>query len=814
MKRLLLFISVASIFSVSKLSAQSDGSPYRHNYIIMPGNPAPVNNSGNGGQTPNSSGFSGTGANINVVYHRINWTIDPNSATKTISGTVVTYFKTTQANVSSLSFDLNKASFNNGSLVITYHGSACTKSFPASGLVNIVNITLPSTIVATNTLDSISIAYSGIPPGVSGAAEGYQAGGSGIDKYVMTLSESYEDRDWWPCKADMQDKIDSMDINVTVPWVTASADTFWVATNGKLIDSTITASNRTFKFQTRYATPSYLVAVSVAKFTRYYRVVNIGGTNVQVAYYLLRNTASQPTITAAMDKINLVLSAFSTKFGDYPFKLEKHGFYGGLLGAGGMEHQTFSAIANGSLSDLKTLTHELMHQWFGDNVTFATWNDLWLAEGFARYSEALAGELVPSLGINAYTTRSGFRSAALALNTASTWIPNSSMSNSDLIWNSNYGSTVYERGCMVVSMLRALSGDTKFFQAVTNYQTNMAGRSATTDSLKNYFNAVLGIDISNFFTDYVGGSGSAATATGGVGNPIINVNWNSPATNKLVLQVGSQTRTAGTNVTYFRGPVVVHVTNAATGWTKDTTIVFFDWGGGNLSFAGNGVSAPIGGNLLSYNLSFTPTNVFYDDSARTMSTGSVSKLSTLALNYSNIKAYEKPGIGIQVEWAVQNDMPIIKYEVEKSADGISFNLAGTVTATGTNGNGAAYSWLDVNLLAGNNFYRIKGIATTGEISYSRIVNVKTGILDAHISIYPNPVVNKQINVQFMGADKGLYQIRILNNTGQQVFKHDVLHTGGSATEAMGIGNVSAGQYFIEIIHPDHTKTTRPITVSN
>ena len=106
---------------------------------------------------------------------------------------------------------------------------------------------------------------------------------------------------------------------------------------------------------------------------------------------------------------------------------------------------------------------------------------------------------MPSLGYNAYSILNSYKSSALGLITASTWIPNGNIGNSDLIWNSNYGSTVYERCCMVVSMLRALSGDAKFFEACTNYQTSLKGKSATTDSLKNHFNAVLGIDISEFF---------------------------------------------------------------------------------------------------------------------------------------------------------------------------------------------------------------------------------------------------------------------------------------------------------------------------
>src|SRR6185503_3199963 len=109
-----------------------------------------------------------------------------------------------------------------------------------------------------------------------------------------------------------------------------------------------------------------------------------------------------------------------------------HGFYDGLLGAGGMEHQTMSGIATGSLTSLRTLAHELMHQWFGDNVTFGGWNDLWLAEGFARYSEPLAGELDPTLLLNPFTIRNTIKSAALGLSTVSAWIHNTSAGTSAL----------------------------------------------------------------------------------------------------------------------------------------------------------------------------------------------------------------------------------------------------------------------------------------------------------------------------------------------------------------------------------------------
>ena len=618
------------LLTVCNLAAQEQ--PYYHGLLSQPrgsfikkdpsvlslGNPVENNSTGN----------SGTGANLDVVYMRVNWTIDPRTATNIISGTVLIRFKTIVANVSSITFDLNSGSFNNASTVVTYHGSTIAGRTVAS---NILTIPLPATIVASGTIDSVTVAYSGVPPAVSGAAQGYQKGtgtlGASPNQYTGSLSESYEDRDWWPCKADMQDKIDSMDINVTVPWVTP-ADTFWVATNGVLYDSTITSNTRTFKYRTRYPIASYLVAVSVAKFNRYYSSVNINGTIVPVQFYILRNSAIQAGAVTAMTKINAVVDSFSRRWGDYPFKLEKHGFYDGLNGAGGMEHQTFSAIANNALTSLPTLVHELGHQWFGDNVSFATWNDLWLAEGPARFSEAYAAEQVPGLGYSAasvQTMKNSLKTGALAQNTESAWIPNSSMGTSNLIWNTNYGTTVYERGGMIITMLRTMCGDTKFRQAMTNYQTALAGKSATSDSLRNHFNRVLGVDISGFFNSYVGGSGgTAAPGGGGIGNNIDTIYWSSPAANRLVLQVGVQTRSNAANTNYFQGPVVVRATAAG----KDTTIIFYDWGSGNLSNAGNGISAPFEGNSLTYELSFTPTALIYDDSARTLSTGGTRLIGT------------------------------------------------------------------------------------------------------------------------------------------------------------------------------------------
>jgi Peptidase family M1 domain len=625
MKRIILFsIIIASLFS-NKLNAQSvEGKAYRNSETEHGINPQIFER---------SAGTSGTGSNIDVISHKIFWRINPDTTVKYIKGSVQFNFKTTVNNVTTITFDLRSVLLLDS---IRFRTSQFTLGAGYTRTGNIVTLNLGTTL-ANNFIDSFIVYYKGVPPAVSGAAQGYQRyADAAAGNVINTLSESYEDRDWWPCKHDMQDKIDSMEITVSVPWASPAAkDTFWVATNGRMVDSTIIGASRIFKFKTKYPIASYLVFVNVARFSRVYRNVNTGTTNVPVVYNLLAgNNARNSSAITAMDNSNLVLQALSAKIGEYPFRLEKHGFADGLQGAGGMEHQTMSSIVSGSLSSVDILVHEMAHQWFGDNVTFAHWNDLWLAEGFAEYSTAWYKELVPSLGgaNGAFSARNSMKSSAISLSSNSAWIPNANAGTSALIWSSSYGNTVYQRGAMAISMLRTMCGDSLFSAAMTKYQTGMAGKAATTDTLRNYFNRELGRDISVFFDDYVGGSDTISTRLNSIGSPINTVNWNAPTTfgqsgKRLVISMGTQTKTVGSNVAYFRGPVQIHVKGALA--ANDTTITIFDWGGGNLSYAGNGISIPIAGNKLTFDLSFTPTSVLYDDSSRIMSTGTITKLASL-----------------------------------------------------------------------------------------------------------------------------------------------------------------------------------------
>jgi Peptidase family M1 domain len=638
-KKIVLFIAM-TVAIIGSLMAQDKLQRYK--------NPQrPDSDHINHNHAARTSGGSGTGSNIDVVYHRATWRINPDSVdgggttVNYIKGNVAFYFKTTQINVNTISFDMNS--------VLNLDSIRFDNARLAAGNIaragNIVTITLTRTL-ANNVLDSFIVFYKGSPPPVNIAAQGYQTisytdpSTGFVQNITNTLSESYEDRDWWPCKADMQDKIDSMDMIVNVPWgktgntvFPLAKDTFWVAANGILTDSAINSVNnsRTFTFKTRYPMASYLVAVSVARYRRFYNSINLNGTIIPVAYNLLegKSTATYTTIVNTMNKMNAVLVKFSELFGDYPFKLEKHGYYDGLAGAGGMEHQTFSAMDPAALTSIGTLVHELIHQWFGDNVTFANWNDLWLAEGMGKYGEQLAREFVSGLDATTpfavrATATTGFRARARSITTQSVWIPNSNTVNSNTIWNTNYSSTIYNRGAMVWSMLRTAVGDSIFFNTLKQFHTDLKYKAATTDSVKNFFNRATGRDFTPFFNDYVGGSDKAVSAVGGLGHVTAQtINYRLTTDNRLLVSpAATQTKTAGSNVTYFRGPIVVRAWRT-TAPIRDTTIVFFDWGAGNLSYGGKNIGIAQPGNIISVPLGFAPTNFAYDDSLKLLGTATL-----------------------------------------------------------------------------------------------------------------------------------------------------------------------------------------------
>jgi len=742
-----------------------------------------------------TTGFSGTGANIDVKYHRFEWTINP-AAGKTIAGTVTTYFETKVNNVSQITFDFTKASYNNGSLVVKYHGSTSgvTVSFPTTGNVNILRITLPVTL-AVNTLDSVSISYSGTPPNFATYGEGVDLKTTitALGPAVYSLAESYGDDDFWPCKADMQDRIDSVDFIITTP------SAYRAAANGKLISDVVSAPNRIMTYKHRYPIPSYLVSIAVAQYSVYNRTpVTIGGTSVPIVYYIGSGRTPTAGNFTTMDYCRDQMVAFSSVFGDYPFKDEKYGMYEFGWG-GGMEHQTFSAMSWSSMTSWSVIAHELAHQWFGDKVTFSTWNHLWLAEGFARYSEALAAELVPAMGQNAATVRSGFKSTAnnATYRGYSCYIPDASIVNSNTIWGSAYGTTVYERGAMVVSMLRMLLGDAKFFEACRNYLNDpaLAYRSATTNDLRIHMqNAAGGYDLTPFFNSYVTGNGYPMYSTG--------IGWAKSATNRIALQVTAQTKSTGSTVGYYYTPIAIRVQGALAG--QDTVIVIYDQNG-QLSRAGNGIETPVAGNTIGFDLSFNPVTVTFDPFSQTLATGTTSPNAILDVNLVDFVLQQNP-VGNKLSLTVSvTDNDLHSILLQRSQNGTDFTDAGYMTEEQGSGQLKKYSFMDATPYLPSTFYRAK-LVTATDSKYSKVVRADQDLLTS-AAVYPNPA-DKEVMVKWTANTGTAASVSLVGMDGKTVQRY----TTDKNYLQLSVAELPVGTYVVLVKQADKTLLNTPLII--
>lgn len=167
----------------------------------------------------------------------------------------------------------------------------------------------------------------------------------------------------------------------------------------------------------------------------------------------------------------------------------------------------------------------------------------------------------------------------------------------------------------------------------------------------------------------------------------------------------------------------------------------------------------------------------------------------LPVTFVSVAAQRQADRSIAVKWKVANEINIDHYEVERSANGTQFNSILTNDAQGT----ADYSKNDLSPLAADNFYRIKATGIAGDITYSAIVKVSPLKSTASISVYPNPVVNGQLGIQFTGQAEGNYTIQLVNAKGQLVYKGTVYVASDNTNETIRLNKTLAkGTYQLSV----------------
>ena len=124
------------------------------------------------------------------------------------------------------------------------------------------------------------------------------------------------------------------------------------------------------------------------------------------------------------------------------------------------------------------VAHELSHQWFGDLVTPAWWDDIWLNESFANWMGYRIGHAWrPDLNIAAGAIGEGFAAMDTDALVAGRPIRQSIMTNGEI--DSAFDSITYGKGGHVVAMIAAFLGDAKFRDGVRGYMAKHSHGNAT-----------------------------------------------------------------------------------------------------------------------------------------------------------------------------------------------------------------------------------------------------------------------------------------------------------------------------------------------
>ena len=418
--------------------------------------------------------------NYDVIYHRLS--LNVNMTQTNLSGIVTTYFKPT-SNINSIEFDLNTQM-----PVQSVKQRGNNLNFSQSN--NVLTIQFAQT-QSNGVLDSLKINYGGNVPS-TGMGSYNVATHNGVP-VVWTLSEPYGARDWWPCKQDLTDKVDSIDIVINYP-KTISGKNMSAVSNGMLASETITGNTKTSVWKHRYPIPAYLVAFAVTNYSKFSYTAGIT-KNFPIDNYAYPEHLGDAQTNA--QKIVDIMNFYEQKFTPYPFNNEKYG-QAEFDWGGGMEHQTITFVVNFSRP---LIAHELAHHWFGDDVTCGSWHDIWLNEGFATYCEALTREHFD--GQAAFDSWKSFATGNI------TMLPSGSVYVNDITdINRIFSSRLsYKKGAMVLNMLRLKLGDTNFFQSLRNYLAAKNLSYAVTPDLRAYMEAQSGQNLQEFFNDWVYGQG-------------------------------------------------------------------------------------------------------------------------------------------------------------------------------------------------------------------------------------------------------------------------------------------------------------------
>ena len=385
---------------------------------------------------------------------------------------------------------------------------------------------------------------------------------------AYTYGEGGLHANWLPIYNDVNDKF-------TTEMVITVATPNKVLSNGALLDET-KLSNGQVRYHWRQDLPhsNYLIALYVGDFEEGKLQPAFG--SIPLSYWVPRGRLGEGA--SVFSTTTKMVEFFSQRFSyRYPWvKYDQVAIPDYAIGA--MEHTGITGHRDCVLRESgapldfgpprfteystpwtaeATISHELAHHWFGDNLTCRNLSEIWLNESFASYLMMLWDE--ESVGVQQLQF-----DVQLALRHYLDYVKVKHVirsqeyhyfDNPDVIYNEE---TTYLKGAIVLHMLRSVLGDEAFFSGLSYYLHKHEFSNVGSNDLKIALEESTGKNLDWFFDQWV---------TGG-GHPVLEVSYNYLPAQKLIDLTVKQVQPLVTGQGLFSLPATVTIVTSSKGYTK------------------------------------------------------------------------------------------------------------------------------------------------------------------------------------------------------------------------------------------------------
>ncbi|MBO7460920.1 MAG: T9SS type A sorting domain-containing protein, partial [Bacteroidales bacterium] len=194
-----------------------------------------------------------------------------------------------------------------------------------------------------------------------------------------------------------------------------------------------------------------------------------------------------------------IANFYENCFGPYPFN--RIGY--AVTSVGCMEHVDnigiTSGVVTGNTTQEEYVAHEMSHMWFGNKVTCATAEEMWLNEGFAQFCGVFYRSEIYGEDDFQQAMNSKINTITTWCKSESNWIPLNNVPQTMTYDNS----AVYNRGAVVVNTLMNYLGRETFLEGLRSYLNTYNYSAASSEQLRDALTAATGIDMNGFFDTYV-----------------------------------------------------------------------------------------------------------------------------------------------------------------------------------------------------------------------------------------------------------------------------------------------------------------------